>query len=40
MVAIVLADAVVEKFGGDSVEELVTNWRAFSQRTAARFQRL
>jgi chorismate synthase len=40
MVAIVLADAVVEKFGGDSVEELVANWQAFTQRTAARFQRL
>jgi chorismate synthase len=40
MVAIVLADAFVEKFGGDSVEELVANWQAFSQRTAARFQRL
>jgi len=39
MVAIVLADAVVEKFGGDSVEELVANWQAFSQRTAARFAR-
>ena len=39
MVAIVLADATVEKFGGDSVEELVANWQAFSQRTAARFQR-
>ena len=39
MVAIVLADAVVEKFGGDSVEELVANWQAFCQRTAARFQR-
>ena len=32
MVAIVLADAVIEKFGGDSVEELVANWQAF--RTA------
>jgi len=40
MVAIVLADAVVEKFGGDSVEEMVANWQAFSKRTAARFQRL
>jgi len=40
MVAIVLADAVVEKFGGDSVEELVANWQAFIKRTAARFQRL
>jgi chorismate synthase len=39
MVAIVLADAAVEKFGGDSVEELVANWQSFSQRTAARFQR-
>jgi chorismate synthase len=37
MVAIVLADAVIEKFGGDSVEELVTNWQAFRSRTAARF---
>ena len=39
MVAIVLADALIEKFGGDSVEELVANWQAFSKRTAARFQR-
>jgi len=39
MVAIVLADALIEKFGGDSVEELVANWRSFSERTAARFQR-
>ena len=37
MVAIVLADAVLEKFGGDSIEELVTNWKAFITRTAARF---
>jgi chorismate synthase len=37
MVAIVLADALVEKFGGDSIEELVANWRAFQARTAARF---
>jgi len=37
MVAIVLADAVLEKFGGDSVEELVANWQAFRVRTAARF---
>ena len=29
MVAIVLADAVLEKFGGDSIEEIVTNWKAF-----------
>ena len=39
MVAIVLADAVVEKFGGDSVEEMVANWQAFIKRTAARFAR-
>jgi chorismate synthase len=37
MVAIVLADALTEKFGGDTVEELVENWRASSARTAARF---
>jgi chorismate synthase len=37
MVAIVLADALVEKFGGDSIEELVANWKAFAERTAARF---
>src|SRR5712691_6521407 len=39
MVAIVLADALLEKFGGDSVEELVANWQAFRDRTAARFKR-
>ena len=37
MVAIVLADALIEKFGGDSIEELVANWQAFRERTAARF---
>jgi chorismate synthase len=37
MVAIVLADAVMEKFGADSVEDLVANWQAFRGRTAARF---
>jgi chorismate synthase len=37
MVAIVLADALIEKFGGDSIVELVANWKAFSARTAARF---
>jgi chorismate synthase len=37
MVAIVLADALVEKFGGDSMEELVANWKAFTERTSARF---
>ena len=39
MVALVLADALTEKFGGDSVEELVENWRAFHSRTTARFSR-
>ncbi len=37
MVAIVLADALIEKFGGDSIEELVANWKAFGERTSARF---
>jgi chorismate synthase len=39
MVAFVLADALTEKFGGDSVEELQANWRAFRDRTSARFAR-
>jgi chorismate synthase len=39
MVAIVLADAALEKFGGDSMEELLANWRAFRDRTSARFVR-
>ena len=39
MVAIVLADAVIEKFGGDTIEELVASWEAFQTRTAARFTR-
>jgi chorismate synthase len=37
MVAFVLADAAIEKFGGDSIDELVENWQAFVDRTAARF---
>jgi chorismate synthase len=37
MVAIVLADAVIEKFGGDTVEELVAGWKAFCHRTSMRF---
>src|SRR5438093_11734825 len=37
MVAFVLADAAIEKFGGDSIAELRTAWRAFHDRTAARF---
>jgi chorismate synthase len=39
MVAIVLADAAMEKFGGDTIQELITNYRAFRDRTAARFAR-
>ena len=27
MVAIVLADALIEKFGGDSIDELLENWQ-------------
>jgi chorismate synthase len=37
MVAFVLADAAIEKFGGDSLDELVGAWKAFKSRTAARF---
>ena len=36
MVAIVLADAVLEKFGGDSMAELLENWQAYRARVAAR----
>jgi chorismate synthase len=39
MVAFVLADAAIEKFGGDSVDELLANWQAFRDRTSARFTR-
>jgi chorismate synthase len=38
MVALVLADALVEKFGGDSVAELERALKAWSSATAARFQ--
>jgi chorismate synthase len=37
MVALVLADAVIEKFGGDSLSELLENWRAFRTSVASRF---
>jgi chorismate synthase len=37
MVAFVLADALLEKFGGDSIDELRTNVQAGHVRTAARF---
>ena len=39
MVAIVLADAVMEKFGGDTIDELTANWVAFRDRTSSRFVR-
>jgi chorismate synthase len=39
MVAFVLADALTEKFGADSIDELVANWQAFRERTSARFAR-
>src|SRR6476660_7588166 len=39
MVAFVLADALLEKFGGDSIDELRANWQAGRDRTAARFTR-
>ncbi|MDR1989660.1 MAG: chorismate synthase [Acidobacteriaceae bacterium] len=39
MVAIVLADAVLEKFGGDSLGELLDNVASFRARTTARFTR-
>jgi chorismate synthase len=38
MVAIVLADAVMEKFGGDTIEELQANWRRFTDQTRGRFK--
>jgi chorismate synthase len=38
MVAFVLAQAVLEKFGGDSMAEVLANWEAFRQRTVTRFQ--
>ena len=38
MVAIVLADALIEKFGGDSVEELTENWQRFTETTRERFE--
>lgn len=37
MVAIVLADAVLEKFGGDSLREVQDNLRSYRRHTAARF---
>lgn len=39
MVSFVLADAAIEKFGADSMAELVANWHRFRDSTAARFTR-
>jgi chorismate synthase len=39
MVAFVLADAVIEKFGGDSMADLIANWQTYRARTSARFRR-
>jgi chorismate synthase len=39
MVAIVLAEAAIEKFGGDSLDEMTSNWKSFSDKTARRFTR-
>jgi chorismate synthase len=39
MVAFVLAEAATEKFGGDSMDELVANWQAFRDRTSVRFRK-
>ena len=36
MVAIVLADALLEKFGGDHLEETKRNWRAYIKTTGPR----
>jgi chorismate synthase len=38
MVALVLADALVEKFGGDSIPELLHAMTSAAARTRARFQ--
>jgi chorismate synthase len=40
MVAIVLADAVLEKFGGDSMLELKRNFAGYLQQLAAHQERL
>ena len=37
VVALTLADALTEKFGGDSLPELLDNWLAFRARTDVRF---
>ena len=39
MVALVIADAVVEKFGGDAMTELRRNFDAYVAHVASRFGR-
>ena len=39
MVAIVARRGALEKFGGDSIQELLDNFRAFRARTTARFSK-
>ena len=36
MVALVLAEAVLEKFGGDHIEETKRNWRSYMTTTSPR----
>ena len=36
MVALVLADAMLEKFGGDNIRETVANYRAYMQTIGPR----
>jgi chorismate synthase len=40
MVALVLADAFLEKFGGDSVEEIARHYAATSEQVRGRFSRI
>jgi chorismate synthase len=40
MTALVLADAMVEKFGGDSVGEMTDNFKAYTKRLATRWAEL
>ena len=37
-VACEVADAAIEKFGGDSMREIEAKWQAFREHTTARFQ--
>ena len=39
MVAVVRAEAAIEKFGGDSIAEFVDSWKASRARTTERFKR-